>query len=134
MDSTCRKVGDFKLDLNGSFGALATDSTHTASKATRHATTVLIVSSDARKAKFSAHEEFLVTAKLLNLPDNGALLGGVVYRADVGSESGGIGIVGDRDDDFDVVGRASSLELGPGLEHVFDTRAGVGFDEALDPD
>ena len=95
---------------------------------------MLVVAPDAGEAQLGAHEELLVAAKLLNLPDDGALLGGVVDGANVGAEARGVGVVGDGDDDLDVVGRASSLELGLGLEHVLDAGARVGLDEALDPD
>lgn len=134
LDATRRKVGNLKLDLDGPLGALAADASHAAAKAARHAAAVLVVAPHAGEAELGAHEELLVASKLLNLPDDGALLGGVVHGADVGSEPGRVGVVGDGDDDLDVVGGAAALELGLGLEHVLDARARVRLDQALDPD
>lgn len=121
--------------MNGPLGTFAaTDTTHAAAKATSHATTSVVIAADTGQAQLGAHHKLLIAAKLLNLPDNGALLGGVVDGANVGAEAGGVGVVGDGDDNLDIVGGAAALELGAGLEHVLDAGARVGLDDALDPD
>lgn len=135
LDSAGCEVGDLELDLDRPLAGLGTtDTAHAAAKTTRHATARLVVTSHAGQAQLGAHEKLLVAAKLLDLPDDGALLGGVVDGADVGAEARGVGIVGDGDDDLDVVGGGAALELGLGLEKVLDTGARVGLDGALDPD
>lgn len=95
---------------------------------------MLVVAPDTGEAQLGAHEELLLAAKLLDLPDDGALLGGVVHGANVCPEARGVGVVGDGDDDLDIVGGAAALELRAGLEHVLDAGARVGLDDALDPD
>ena len=135
LDTTGCEVWDLELDLDRPLTSLSTtNTTHATTETTRHTTTGLIVAPHAGEAKLRAHEELLVAAKLLNLPDDGALLGGVVDGAKVGAEARGVGVVGDGDDDLDIVGRGAALELGLGLEHVLDAGARVGLDDALDPD
>ncbi len=95
---------------------------------------MLVIAPDAGQTQLGAHEELLAAAELLDLPDDGALLGRVVNRADVGAEARRVGVVGDGNDNLDVVGGATALELGAGLEHVLDARPAVGLDNALDPD
>ena len=53
---------------------------------------------------------------------------------DVRPEAGAIGVVGDGDDDLDIVGRAAAFELRFGLEEILDARAAVILDHALNPD
>lgn len=127
LDTTGGEIWDLKLDLNRSLGTLSrtANTTHTSTKTTSHSTTMLIVTSYTRQAQLCTHQELLATSKLLDLPHNGALLGRVVHGADVGSETRAVGVVGDRDDDLDVVGGAASLELSARLKHVLDSRARV---------
>lgn len=136
MDTAGGEVGNLELDLDGPLGTLSgtSNTTHAASKTTSHTTAVLIVAPHARQAQLGAHEELLAATKLLDFPDNGALLRGVVDGTDVGAEARAVGVVGDGDNDLDVVCSAAALELGAGLEHVLDTGAGMGLDDAFDPD
>lgn len=134
LDTTCRKVWNLKLDLNRSLRTLAANTAHATTKTTSHATADLVIAAHAGQTKLRTHQKLLVATKLLNLPDNGALLRGIVYGADVGAEARRVGVVGNGDNDLDIVGRASSLELGPSLEHIFNARARVRLDGALDPD
>lgn len=136
LDTTGREIGDLKLDLDRPLGTLSnsTHTAHAATETTSHATTVLVVAPHAREAQLGAHKELLVAAELLDLPDDGALLGGVVDGADVGAEAGRVGVVRHGDDDLDVVSGTAALELRLGLEQVLDTRAGMRLDDALDPD
>ena len=41
-----------------------------------------------------------------------------MYAADVGAETGRVGVFGDGDEDFDVVGCGAPFELCAGLERV----------------
>ena len=50
-----------------------------------------------------------------------------------GLELGGVRVVGDGDDDLDVVGRRPPLELGLGLDHELDAGVGVAFYHTFDP-
>lgn len=122
LDATRGEVGNLKLDLNGPLGTLAhaADAAHASAEAARHAAAVLVVAPDAGQAELGAHQKLLLAPKLLDLPDNGALLRGVVDGANVCAEAGRVGIVGDGDDDLDIVCGAAALELGLGLEHVLD--------------
>ena len=54
--------------------------------------------------------------------------------ADGGLKLGGVGIAGHVDDDFNVVGRRSSFELGLRLHHDLHPRVSVTLDDRLDPD
>lgn len=130
------EIRNLKLDLDRALGTLAgtADASHAAAETTRHTAAMLVVSPHARQAQLGAHEELLAASKLLDLPDNGALLGGVVDGTDVGAEAGAVGVVGDGHDDLDVVGGAAALELGAGFEHVLNAGARVGLDDGLDPD
>lgn len=76
---------------------------------------MLVVALDGRQAELGAHEELLAAAELLDLPDDGALLGRIVHRADVGAEAGGVGVLGDGHEDLDVVGCGAAFELRAGL-------------------
>ena len=76
---------------------------------------MLVVTLDGWKTQFSAHEEFLPAAKLLDLPDDSGLLGSVVYGSDVGSESWRVRVFRYGNDDLNVVSRAAAFELGFGL-------------------
>src|SRR3569833_126005 len=136
LDTASGEVRDLELDLDGPLSALArgADAAHAAAEASGHAAAVLVVAPDAREAQLGAHEELLEAAELLDLPDDGALLGSIVHAAYVGPEARRVGVVRHGHDDFDVVGGAAALELGPGLQHVLYPAAAVGLDDALDPD
>ncbi len=54
--------------------------------------------------------------------------------ADGGLKLGGVGIAGHVDDDFNVVGRRSSFELGLRLHHDLHPRVSVTLDDRLNPD
>ena len=47
---------------------------------------------------------------------------------------GRVGVVGNRDDDLNIVGCRSSLELGLGFDHEFDPGVSVSFNHAFNPD
>jgi hypothetical protein len=71
LNSGSGEVGDLELDVDRPLRlAHRTSSAHAATKATRHATTVLVVSLHGGKTQLRSHEEFLATTKLLDLPDN----------------------------------------------------------------
>lgn len=118
LDPTSREIRNLKLDVDRPLGLAVVCSAHAPSKATGHATAEFVVALDGGETQLGAHEELLAAAELLDFPDNGGLLGGVVHCADVGAEAGGVGVVGDGDNDFDVVGCAAAFELGFGLEAV----------------
>jgi len=72
LNTTSRKVGDLKLDLNGSLAlAAACDTAHTSAKASHHATTFIIVPANRWQAKLGSHQELLATTELFDFPDNG---------------------------------------------------------------
>lgn len=135
LDTARGEIWDLKFDLNGSLGALAgTDATHASTKATSHTASVLIVTTDTGQTKLGAHQELLAATKLLDLPHNGALLRRVVHTSYVCPKARRIGILGDRNNDLDVVCRASPLELSPGLEHVLYPGARMALHHAFYPD
>lgn len=72
---------------------------------------MLIIPFHRRQAQFRPHEEFLAAAKLLNLPDDGRLLGRVVDGSDVGSETRRVSVFRYGHEDLDVVGRRPPFEL-----------------------
>jgi hypothetical protein len=73
---------------------------------------MLVVAFYGRQAQLGAHEKLFAAAKLLDLPYYGAFFGSVMDGADVGAEAGGVGVVGDWNEDFDVVGCGAAFELG----------------------
>ena len=98
LNARGREVRNLELDADGTlrFSASA-DTAHAATKATHHSATLLIVAANTGKTELCAHEEFLATAELLDLPYDGACFGSVVHRADVGAEFGRVGVFGDGD-------------------------------------
>ena len=77
---------------------------------------MLVIAFDRGQPQLGAHQEFLATAKLLDLPDDGRLFRRIVHGADVGAEAGRVGVLGDGDQDLDVVGGGTAFELGAGLD------------------
>lgn len=135
LDTTGCEIWDLEFDLDRPLTGLATaNTTHATTKTTGHTTTSLVIASNTGEAELGAHEELFIATKLFNLPDDGALLGGVVDRADVRSESRRVCVFGNRDNNLDVICGRPALELGLGFEHVFDAGARVRLDHALDPD
>lgn len=113
LDARRSEVGNLKLDLDGSLSLARTrDSPHAAAEAAHHASSFVVVATDARQPELRAHQELLAAAELLDLPDDGGGFGRVVHGADVCAEAGRVGVVGDGDDDGDVVGGAAAFELG----------------------
>lgn len=112
LNTARREIGDLKLDVDGSLRlADGPGTAHTTSKSTRHAAAGLVVALDGGETQLRAHQELLAAAELLDLPDDGGLLGGVVHCSDVGAEAGRVGVFGDGDEDLDVVGGAAAFEL-----------------------
>lgn len=116
LDTTRCEIGDLEFDVDGPFRFAGSSASHATSKATGHTAAVFVVALNGGQAELGAHEELLAAAELLDLPDDGGLFGGVVDGSDVGSETGRVGVFRHGDDDFDVVGRAATFELGLGLE------------------
>lgn len=112
------EIWNFKFDLDRSLSLTSTDTTHTASKPTHHPSSFVVITSNRWETEFCSHEKFLSTAKLLYFPNYGGGFWGVVDGADVCPEAWGIGVIGDGDDDADVVGCAASFELCFCLEFV----------------
>lgn len=112
LNPTSREVRDLKLDLNRPLAlATAGDAAHASAKATHHAATFVIVAANRRQAKFSAHQELFAATELLDFPDDGRSFRGIVDGTNVCAEAWGVGVVGDGDDDGDVVGSAAAFEL-----------------------
>lgn len=115
LDTASSEVRDFEFDVDRPLCLALPGSTHATSETTGHATTVLVVALYGRQPQLCAHEELLASAELLDLPDDGRLLGRVVHGSDVGAETGGVGVFRDWDEDFHIVGSAAALKLGLGL-------------------
>lgn len=116
MDPTGREIGNLKLDADRALPLPPLSRTaHASPEPARHAAPVLVIALDRGQAQLGAHEELLPAAELLDLPDDGALLGRVVHAADVGAEARGVGVFGYGDEDLDVVGRGAAFELCTGL-------------------
>jgi hypothetical protein len=111
LNSTRRKVRNFKLDINRPLSFTSAHTTHTASKPTHHAAALFVVAAYRRQPEFSAHEEFLAAAELLDFPDDGRGFGRVVDGADVCAEARRVGVFGDGNGDLHVVGCGAALEL-----------------------
>lgn len=116
MDTASGEIRNLELDVDRTLRFALDRTAHTTSKPTGHTATEFVVALDRGETKFGAHEELLAATELLDLPDNGGLLGSVVNCADVCTEAGGIGVVRDGDDNFNVVGGAAAFELGFGLK------------------
>lgn len=54
-------------------------------------------------------------------------------RSDVCAETRSVRVVGDGDDNLDIICCRATFKLRFGLEHVFDTGSGMGFDHAFNP-
>lgn len=70
LNATGCEVGDLELDVDRPLRLAATHTTHTSSKSTHHTTALLIVTTYRGQTKLSAHQKFLATSELLNLPYN----------------------------------------------------------------
>lgn len=88
LDTASSEVRDFEFDVDRPLCLALPGSTHATSETTGHATTVLVVALYGRQTQLCAHEELLASAELLDLPDDGGLLGRVVHGSDVGAETG----------------------------------------------
>lgn len=116
LDPTRREIRYFELHTDRPLALTSLSSaTHAASKPSSHAASVLIIPFYGRQAKLCAHEEFFTSAELLDLPYYGALLGRVMYAADIGAKAWGVSVFGDGHENFDVVGRGAAFELRPSL-------------------
>lgn len=71
--------------------------------------------------------------KRFDCPNDGVLLGRVLDAADGGLELGRVRVHRHWNDDFNVVGRRSPLELRLGLDHVFHPTMRVPLNYRLDP-
>ncbi len=117
LDPACREIGYLELDADRPLPSLrSAQPPHAAPEPAGHAAAVLVIALHGGQAQLGAHEEFLAPAELLDLPDYGGLLGGVVHGADVGAEARGVGVFGDGDEDLDVVGCGAAFELCAGLD------------------
>jgi hypothetical protein len=94
---------------------------------------VHVAGRNARQAKVRPHQILAPSVELLDVPDDGILVGEVGDGPDRRLEGGAVDVGGDRDNDFDVVGDRPALELGPGLDHVLDARPLVRLDDGLHP-
>lgn len=116
MNATGGEIGDFELDVNGSLGlAQLSCATHAATKSSRHASPVLVISFDRGQAQLCPHEELLPPAELLDLPNDGRLLRCVVDGANISAEAGRVRVFWDRDQDFHIVSGATAFKLRFGL-------------------
>lgn len=116
LDTASGEIRDLELDVDRALRFALGRTAHATSKPTGHTATEFVIALDGGEAELGAHEELLAAAELLDLPDDGRLLGSVVDCADVCTEAGRICVVRDGDDDFNVVGGAAALELCLGLE------------------
>jgi len=118
LDTARGEVRDFEFHADGSLPLAASNPTHTTTEPTHHAATLFVIASHRRETELCTHEEFFVAPELLDLPDDGRALGGIMHSADVCSETWRVSILGDRYRNLDVVGCTPSLKLGFGLVNV----------------
>mmetsp|Transcript_7049 Transcript_7049/g.17211 ORF Transcript_7049/g.17211 Transcript_7049/m.17211 type:complete len:226 (-) Transcript_7049:752-1429(-) len=125
LNATHRKVRNFKIDTNGFlprvFSLLL-------------AVGIDVRSTDRGQSEMGSHQVFSPSVKLLNVPNDGVLVGQVGYVSNARLESGAVDVRWDGNDNFHVVGYASRLELGSRLDHVFDARSLVRFHDGFHPD
>mmetsp|Transcript_8579 Transcript_8579/g.14814 ORF Transcript_8579/g.14814 Transcript_8579/m.14814 type:complete len:224 (-) Transcript_8579:414-1085(-) len=81
-----------------------------------------------------SHTEFSTALKLFDAPHNSVYFWFVFALAHTAFEERCVGVGGHGHNDFDVVGSRALFKRRFGLDHVFDARVGVTFDERLDPD
>jgi hypothetical protein len=81
LNARRREVRNFKLHADGTFrfATCSTDTAHAAAETTHHSTALLIVTSHTGQTELGTHEEFLAATELLDLPDDRAGFGRVVY-------------------------------------------------------
>lgn len=118
MDTAGCEIGNLELDLDRSLAFAGGHAAHATAETTHHSTAFVIITADGREAKLSTHEKFFATTELLDLPHDGRGFRGVVDGAYVGSESGAVCIIWNRDYDGDVVGGAAAFELCFGLSRA----------------
>lgn len=68
LNPTRREVGYLKLDTNWSLSFSSLRTPHAAPKASRHPTSMLIITLHGRQTEFGPHEKLFATAELLDLP------------------------------------------------------------------
>ena len=111
-----RKIWNLEFDTDWSFALFALAcAAHASAESTGHPSAKLIIPFDRGKIELCAHEEFFAASELLDLPYDSTFLRSIMYSANVCSKSWGVGVVGDRDQDLDIVGCAPALELCFGL-------------------
>jgi len=80
LDAGGREVRNLELDADGTLGLAASANTaHAATEATHHSAALLIVTAHTGQTEFGAHEEFLATTELLDLPYDGARFRSIVH-------------------------------------------------------
>lgn len=111
------KVRYFELNADWPlpFPSLSSAS-HASPEPARHSAPMFVISFYRREAQLCAHEELFAPTELLDLPYYSALFWRIVHATDVCAKTGGIGIFGDGDEDFDVIGCGATFELGARLE------------------
>lgn len=112
LNSARREIRNLELNLYRSLPLPSTNTTHATTKSAHHTATLVIVASHRGKTKFGAHEELFTAAELLDFPYYGGGFRGVVDGADICTETGGVRVVGDRNDDADIIGGTTAFELG----------------------
>jgi hypothetical protein len=110
------EVRNLEFHLNRPLCLASTNPSHGATETAHHSTSFVVIAPYGWQAQFCSHEELFPAAKLLDLPDNAAVLRGVVDGADIRAEFRRVCVFGYGDDDADVVGRRPSLKLRSGLE------------------
>ena len=111
LDATGCEVGDLELNVNRPLRLASTHTTHTSSESTHHTTALLIVTTYGGQTKFSAHQEFFATSKLLDLPYNRRCLWRVMYCTDICAEARCVGVFRYGYRDLHIVRCASPLKL-----------------------
>ena len=80
-----------------------------------------------------AQEVLLAARERLDAPHDAGLLGHVTAVPDRRLELWRVGVVGDGNENFHVVGRRPALELRLGLDHKLHSGVSVSLNDGLDP-